>query len=423
MTNDVERNHHDLLNELNKKITVSEKIAFLHRVSLQSCDFIHRIGVAVYDSKSDMLKTFAHSSDDASPLQYYQAKLSQAKSLYQIFVNGKPRVVNDLSVFNNSKHEHAKRIKTHGYRSSYTVPMYQNEELTGFVFFNSRDAGVFQEEKLPNLDMIARLISLLVSMEHNQVRTLQGALRSATCFSGHKDPETGAHLERMARFSRLIAREIAQEYGLSDEFVEAIFWFAPMHDIGKIAIPDRIIRKPGKLTKKEFEVMKTHSTKGRDILNTMLGNFNLDGSGFASMIANIAEFHHENIDGSGYPKGLKGEEIPIEARIIAVADVFDALTSKRSYKNAWSNEDAFATLRTMSAWKLDSKCVDILMKHGEEITEIQTQFMDDADNETSGDDLFEIASTTSDQNNMSPWCRRSNDSFGDFELFDSDCPL
>jgi len=394
MTTDTECNHRDLLNELNKNITVSEKITFLHCVARQSCNFIHRIGVATYDSKCDILKTLSHSSDGANPLPNYQSKLSQAKSLYQIFVDGKPRVINDLSVFMNSNHEHTRRINTHGYRSSYTVPMYHNEELTGFVFFNSRNAGVFQEDKLPYLDMIARVISLVVSVEHHQVKTLQGALKTATCFSDHKDPETGAHLERMARFSRLIAREIASEYNLNDEFVEAIFWFAPMHDIGKIAIPDHIIRKPGKLTSEEFEVMKTHPTKGRDILNAMLGNFNLDRSSFVSMIGNIAEFHHENIDGSGYPKGLKGDEIPIEARIIAVADVFDALTSKRSYKDAWSNADAFTTLRMMSAWKLDTKCVDILINHSEEINEIQTLFLDEPEIRPSGEGQMESNSMT-----------------------------
>ena len=172
------------------------------------------------------------------------------------------------------------------------------------------------------------------------MQTLYGALKMATSFSGHKDPETGAHLERMARFSRLIAQGIAPDYGLSDEFVEAIFWFAPMHDVGKIAIPDHIMRKPGKLSEDEFAIMKTHATRGREIIRSMLGNFNLDASGMGEMIGNIAEFHHENIDGSGYPEGRKGFDIPVEARIIAVADVFDALICKRVYKSAFSYDDA-----------------------------------------------------------------------------------
>ena len=368
--------HHDLLNELNKKNSVAEKLAFLHRVVHQHCSFVHRIGVAVYDHKTDCVKTFAHSTDGDNPLPHYQCRLSEAKSLYRIFLEGRPRVVNDLLMLGRQR-EHSRRLQVHGFRASYTIPTYQNDKLAGFVFFNSREPDVFQEEQLPYLDMIARLISLLVSVELQQVQTLYGALKMATSFSGHKDPETGAHLERMARFSRLIANHIASDYGMSDETVEAIFWFAPMHDVGKIAIPDHIMRKPGKLTADEFKIMKTHATRGREIINSMLGNFNLDQSGMASMIGNIAEFHHENMDGSGYPYGLKGEEIPIEARIIAAADVFDALTSKRCYKSAWSNDEAIAALREMSRWKLDPMCVEALCAHIDQIVEIQNQFQDE----------------------------------------------
>lgn len=370
--------HRDLLNELNKKNSISEKLAFLHRVVNQNCGLVHRIGVAVYDSKSDCVKTFAHSTDGDNPLPHYQCRLSEAKSLYRIFLEGRPRVVNDLLTL-DSKREHSKRLQAHGFRSSYTIPTYQNDKLAGFVFFNSREPDAFQEDRLPYLDMIARLISLLVSVELQQVQTLYGALKMATNFSGHKDPETGAHLERMAHFSRLIANHIATDYGLSDETVEAIFWFAPMHDVGKIAIPDYIMQKPGKLTEEEFDIMKTHATRGREIINSMLGNFNLDQSGMASMIGNIAEFHHENMNGSGYPKGLKGEEIPVEARIIAVADVFDALTSKRCYKPAWRNDEALDALKEMSTWKLDPMCVEALCAHPDKIVEIQEMFQDETE--------------------------------------------
>lgn len=383
MADGIECTHPDFLNELNKKITVSEKITFIHRVVRQHSGFVHRIGVAIYDAKADCLKTFAHSSDGENPLPYYQSKLREARSLYRIHLEGKPRVINDLAVFDDSRQEHAKRINAHGYRSSYTVPMYHNAQLTGFVFFNSRLPDSFQEDGLTYLDMIARLISLLISVELNQVQTLQGALKTATCFSRHKDPETGAHLERMARFSRLIANDIAADYGLNDELVEAIFWFAPMHDVGKIAIPDHIMHKPSSLTREEFEVMKTHTTRGREIVDTMMGHFNLDQSNFVAMIGNIAEHHHENIDGSGYPSGLKGDAIPVEARIVAVADVFDALTSQRAYKHAWSNEEAFAELRRLSGWKLDARCVAILMGNQKKILEIQSLFQDEQHGRTS----------------------------------------
>ena len=377
MTINAEFNHADLLNELNKKATVTEKINSIHQVVRQSFDFIHRIGIALYDSKTEIIRTFAHATDIGNPLPHYEAKLADAHSLRQIYLDGKPRVINDLSVFKGNGKEHSNRIDSHGYRASYTVPMYHNEQLTGFMFFNSRDKGVFKEDKLQYLDMVARLISLLVSVELNQVQTLQGALKTAICFSSHKDPETGAHLERMARYSRLIANEIAPLYGMNDEFVETIFWFAPMHDIGKIAIPDHILLKPGKFTSEEMEIMKTHTTKGREIIDSMLSHFNLSNSDFIPMLCNISECHHENLDGSGYPYGLRGENIPIEARIIAVADVFDALASKRPYKDAWSNKDAFAELKALSVWKLDQLCVDALVNNSKKVEEIQLLFLDE----------------------------------------------
>ena len=369
--------HHDLLNKLNERLSMSEKIDFLHRVLRQQCAFVDRIGIAVYDPACDTLQTFAHSSDGANPLGHYQCKLRDARSLYHISLDGKPRIINDISVFKSSRHEHARRLSEHGYRASYTVPMYQNAQFVGFVFFNSRQAGVFDEKSLPYLDMIARLVSLIVSLELKQVMVLHGAVRTATCFSGHKDPETGAHLERMARFSRLIANGVARHYQLDDDFIEAVFWFAPMHDVGKIAIPDKILRKPGKLTPEEFALMKTHATKGREMIESMLRNFGLEDFGRHDLVCNIAECHHENFDGSGYPHGLAGDAIPVEARIIAVADVFDALTSRRSYKDAWSNEAAFGALHGMAGWKLDPRCVDALLANKASILDIQSTFRDE----------------------------------------------
>lgn len=376
MTLDIEFNHPDLLSDLNNKVKTAEKIQCIHRGVRQHREFVHRIGIAIYDVKTDTIRTFADSSDDGSPLINYEVKLSNAGSLNEIHMKGKPRVVNNLAVFDNNNKEHSSRISNAGYRSSYTVPIYHDQQLSGFVFFNSRLADAFTEDSLSYLDMIARLIALLISVDINQVQTLRGALKTATSFTGHKDPETGAHLERMARFSRLIANEIACDYGMNDEWVETVFWFAPMHDIGKIAIPDHILMKPGKFTPEEFEIMKTHTTKGREIIDDMLSHFNLNNAKFIPMLCNIAEFHHENIDGSGYPFGLKGSDIPIEARIVAVADVFDALTSVRPYKKAWSNDEAFSELLELANWKVDRRCVDILISNRRKIEEIQFLFQD-----------------------------------------------
>jgi HD-GYP domain-containing protein (c-di-GMP phosphodiesterase class II) len=194
----------------------------------------------------------------------------------------------------------------------------------------------------------------------------------------YRDPETGGHLDRMARFSRLIAQDLAKNgiYKITDEFIEWVYAFSPMHDVGKIGIPDNVLLKPGKLNIEEFEVMKTHTLKGKAIINSMIENFNLESFDGIDILRNIATCHHETMDGQGYPFGLKNGEIPLEARIIAVADIFDALTSKRPYKAAWSNEEAFSLLERLAKDKLDQNCVLALMRNQDKILEIQAKFQD-----------------------------------------------
>jgi HD-GYP domain-containing protein (c-di-GMP phosphodiesterase class II) len=246
----------------------------------------------------------------------------------------------------------------------------------GFVFFNSTRRDVFDERLLAELDMLAHLISLMVYSERNSLGVLSATVKSAVDISHQRDPETGSHLERMARYTRLIARRLAPVYGFDDQFVEHIFLFSPLHDLGKISIPDHILFKPGALSANEYEVMKTHANRGREIIDSLLSNFGLDRLDYVNILRNIAQYHHEAMDGSGYPEGLEAGQIPIEARIVAVADVFDALTSRRSYKEAWSNERAFETLNQLAGEKLDKECVQALEAQLEEIEVIQRTYQE-----------------------------------------------
>ena len=150
--------------------------------------------------------------------------------------------------------------------------------------------------------------------------------------------------------------------------------FSPLHDIGKIGIPDSILHKPGELDNDERYVMNTHATKGREMIDDFLENFGFENVDYMDVLRNIAEFHHEAINGSGYPSGLKGDDIPLEARIVAVADVFDALTSKRSYKEAWDNDTAIQFIKELVGEKLDEDCVNALIENMDKVLEIQQQF-------------------------------------------------
>lgn len=368
--------YHDTLGDLNRLAPLSEKLKDIHDALSRRFDFIDRVSIAIYDRKTDDLKTFIHSSGEGSSLARYQAKLQEAGSLREILESGRPRVVNDLDIFLGGTHEHTKRIAEQGYGSSYTMPMYSNGEFFGFVFFNSYRKNVFDEEVLHFLDVFAHLISLVVIGEFAAIRTIVSTVQAARDIANLRDTETGAHLDRMSRYARIVAQDIAPKYGFDDEFVEYVFLFAPLHDIGKIGIPDNVLLKAGLLDTHEKEIMRTHAQKGRQIIDSMLHDFGLESLEYLDILRNIAEHHHETMDGRGYPQGLTAGQIPMESRIVAVADIFDALTSRRPYKEAWSTDEAFAELRKLAGTKLDADCVEALIRHRSEVEEIRNRFME-----------------------------------------------
>jgi two-component system response regulator RpfG len=181
----------------------------------------------------------------------------------------------------------------------------------------------------------------------------------------YRDQETGNHIIRMAKYSRIIAEQL----GMSTADAEVIEMAAPMHDIGKIGIRDDILLKPGKLTAEEFEIMKTHTVIGYEILKD-------SPSKFLQMGGIIALGHHEKFDGTGYPHGLKGDSIPIEARIVAVADVFDALVSERPYKNAWSTQAALDYMESNSGKHFDPQVFSAFKAQIDSVAKIQGMLPD-----------------------------------------------
>ncbi|MGR9100653.1 MAG: HD domain-containing protein, partial [Gammaproteobacteria bacterium] len=284
--------HKDQLEALNKKSTLSEKLDHIRGSLLNHYPFIDRIAIAVYDSDTDTLKTLAYSSNEQSPLVHYQAKLKDAASLTEILQEGKPRVVNDLSIFANGKREYTQILAEHGFGSSYTQPIIHEERFYGFIFYNSFHKNVFSDRVLNELDLCSHLIMLLVVNEWSNINTLAATIRSALHMTHFRDPETGGHIARMSHYSRLIANELADRYGFDDQYIEHIFLFSPLHDLGKIGIPDKILLKPGKLTPEEYEIMKSHAKKGREMIDDLLQNYNLTRFQYIDMLRNIAEFHH-----------------------------------------------------------------------------------------------------------------------------------
>lgn len=179
----------------------------------------------------------------------------------------------------------------------------------------------------------------------------------------YRDPETGAHILRMAHYSQRIARGLGLPVQEQDLLLEA----APMHDIGKVGIADKILLKPGRLDAQEFEIMKQHAMYGYDLLQGSSSRVLQAG-------AEIARGHHEKFDGSGYPSGFRGHDIPIFSRIVAVADVFDALTSERPYKHAWPLQEAVDFLQQGSGKHFDPECVQAFLGAWDDVLAIRKRY-------------------------------------------------
>jgi len=183
----------------------------------------------------------------------------------------------------------------------------------------------------------------------------------------YKDNETGMHVIRMSHYSRLIALEA----GMSKSWAEVLLNAAPMHDIGKIGIPDAVLQKPGKLDADEWAIMQTHAEIGAEIIGE-------DGSDLLDMAREVAQNHHEKWNGCGYPRGLSGDAIPIAARIVALADVFDALTSERPYKKAWPVAQATDLIREQRGQHFEPALVDAFFRCLPAILEIKDRWQEEA---------------------------------------------
>lgn len=214
---------------------------------------------------------------------------------------------------------------------------------------------------------INKLFKVLVDQKTEEILlTQKTSIEALAILAEYNDTDTGDHLKRIQEFVRILTEELKNNSKYSDyliakeNYVNEIMLASLLHDIGKVAIDQNILKKPGKLTEIEFESMKNHTTIAGEMLNrannVFLDNFKKDS--YLALARDIAYHHHEKWDGSGYPDGLMGEKIPLSGRIVAVADVYDALTSRRIYKEAWSHEDAVDEIKKGSGTHFDPEVVN-----------------------------------------------------------------
>lgn len=207
--------------------------------------------------------------------------------------------------------------------------------------------------------VVLRNVRMAEDLRRSRIETVKKFVKA----SEYHDTDTGGHIERMSRYSVLLYREL----GYDESACEVMRLAAMLHDVGKISTPDAVLKKPGRLTPDEFEIMKLHTVKGYEVLRGA-------DSPFLQMGAVISYTHHEKWDGSGYPRGLKEKDIPDEGRVVALADVFDALCSRRVYKESWPIEKVFDEIRACSGSHFDPEIVNIFFDNLDEIMEIKEQF-------------------------------------------------
>jgi adenylate cyclase len=211
----------------------------------------------------------------------------------------------------------------------------------------------------------------------------QITIESMASVAETRDPETGAHIKRTQNYVRAIARELARSgdypLTLTPDYIELLYISAPLHDIGKVGVPDHILLKPGRLTVDEMEIMKQHAEFGRKIIHST--SQRIDGDNFLVIAGEIAGTHHERWDGAGYPAGLSGQAIPLSGRIMAVADIYDALISRRCYKEPYTHEHSTRIMRDLRGKTFDPAVIDAFFRIESQILDIATRFRDDEEEE------------------------------------------
>lgn len=256
------------------------------------------------------------------------------------------------------------------------------------------DVKKFKEINVHTGDELESLYKALCSMTSNQAEQMRNIRRlsdsTAMMQDGliitmadmveNRDSDTGAHIQKTASYVKIIAEGLKRKGYYKDQltpkFMSDVVRSAPLHDVGKINIPDEVLNKPGRLTDEEYEIIKTHTTSGRNIMEHAINT--VKGGNYLKEARNMAAYHHERWDGKGYPEGLSGEVIPLSARIMAVADVFDALTAPRVYKPAFPLEKALSIIEEGKGTQFDPKCVEVFMESMDEVKVVLRKYNQDS---------------------------------------------
>lgn len=361
-----------LIENMNNNNSLLEMMDFINRTFSPFIPYNY-IGVALFNDNNMKLKASYGVSDDTVrniPLRMLGMEWDMNEtSLKWVLEKGEPRIINDLEKYLEGREltTYNQIILEGGIRASIALPLKVAGVPVGIIFFSSSKKNVYREEHINFLKALAN--SIAISFDQNifiDDLTFSSILALAKLAEA-RDNETGNHLERIGQYSRFIAELLYErniypgEIGL--DYFDNIQRFSPLHDVGKVGIPDSILLKPGKLNREEYEEMKLHVQYGVEVLEAAEKNMAKRGRSLFTMGIEIAKGHHEKWDGSGYPSGIKSFDIPLSARIVAIADVFDALVSKRPYKEPYSFEAALSIIAEGKGKHFDPTITEVVLRN------------------------------------------------------------
>ncbi|MFN7170130.1 MAG: HD domain-containing phosphohydrolase [Candidatus Omnitrophota bacterium] len=370
----------NMLSHLHSKTTFNHLLEFIVQ-NFKSYLPFERVGLALIDEEGECINNRKVIAE--KPLFYrgYEIPYSHTE-LDEIVKTGIPRVINNLEVYSerNPQYVWPSRVFGEGVLATLILPLKVRDKGVGMMFFCHPQANIYNQHHINFLRFVSTHISTVFEktflMRELALTTVMGLANLAE----KRDLETGQHIKRIKYYSRALAIELATQSNYKDEideeFIQDVYDFSPLHDIGKVGISDAILRKPGKLTPEEFEEMKRHTVIGKEILEAIEENLKSKGFSFFKMGVEIVYYHQEKFDGSGYPQGLKGREIPLSARLVSVCDVFDACSLERIYKQAYSLEECYRIVEEGKGKQFDPVIVDAFMNIRDKIEGIYQRFKD-----------------------------------------------
>lgn len=372
----------ELIENMNRDVSFEGILNYIYSTFSEFIPYAH-IGIALLKDNGRILEASYGISDPSlndlpKKLVGLRAEISKT-SLESIVKNGTPRVINDLEKYTKHKDaDYNKILLEAGIKSSITLPLKVNDRPIGIIFFSNVKPNIYKEEHIDFLSTLSNSIAISLNKNIFIDEMLYSTLLALTKMAEARDEDTGEHLDRMTAYSVKITEFLLNDKLYEDEitvpFLRGIERFSPMHDIGKVGVKDGILLKPGKLTPEEYEEMKKHVIYGANVLRVAESNIARQRHSMFKMGIEIIEGHHEKWDGSGYPYKKSGTDIPLSARIVAVADVFDALTSKRPYKEAYEFEDSMNYVVDGSGHHFDPVIIDSLKRHRDEFYQSYLSF-------------------------------------------------